>query len=364
MNYTEKYRDPQTVKRLIGDIWKHKDSGRNYCIMEVCGTHTVAVYRYGIGSLLPENIQLMSGPGCPVCVTPISYVDHAIALARRDDVILSTFGDFMRVPGSTTSLEGVRAGGADVRVLYSPVEAIKLAEKISAKKVVFLGLGFETTAPTVASTVQNAYKKGIENFYVLSGNKVMPPPMKALVSSGESLVDGFICPGHVSAIIGAEPYRFLADEWGAANVITGFEPVDIVQAILMLVRQIDSGKPDVEIQYRRVVNPEGNPRALAIIDEVFEIADDTWRGFGVIPGSGLVFREKYASFDAVSQLSVEIEPAKEPAGCICGDILRGRSTPFDCELFGKFCTPESPVGACMVSSEGNCAAAYKYGERA
>ena len=330
--------------------------------MEVCGTHTVAIQRYGLRTILPPSIELVSGPGCPVCVTPVSYIDRAVALARRPDVILTTFGDLMRVPGSTSSLEKERAGGADVRVLTSPVDALDIAAKSPDRKVVFLGVGFETTAPAVALALILAQQRGIGNFVVLCGHKTMPAALRALVSSNTGVrIDGFILPGHVSAVIGSGPYKFLAREFKIPCAITGFEPVDIMQGILMLVEQLREGNPRVDIQYRRVVNPSGNPRAMRAMQTCFEPVDAEWRGIAMIPSSGLAIRREYATLDAAVQIPVQAEPTVERKGCICGLVLQGLKRPVDCPLFGTGCTPEHPVGACMVSSEGSCAATYNYG---
>lgn len=328
--------------------------------MEVCGTHTMAIHRNGIPSLLPEKINLLSGPGCPVCVTPVSYLDHAIELARLDGVILATFGDLIRVPGSYSSLERVRAEGARVEVVYSPLEALSLAKKNKDSEVVFLGVGFETTAPVVAGSLAQAKKENISNYSVLAAHKVIPPAMKALVESEELDIDGFCCPGHVSAIIGAHPYRFLAEDHGIPCVVAGFEPLDIMQSLLMLVLGCGDNEAKVEIQYRRVVRPEGNVRAQELISNVFSPADTEWRGLGTIPGSGLVISKEYEDWDAGRKFGVELPDPIEPKGCICGSVLRGVKKPEDCPLFGDGCDPSHPVGACMVSSEGTCAAHFKY----
>jgi hydrogenase expression/formation protein HypD len=333
---------------------------RRTTLMEVCGTHTMAIARFGIRELLPESIRLVSGPGCPVCVTPNSFVDRAAALARVPGAVIATFGDMMRVPGSSSSLERERALGRDVRVVFSTLDALKLAEANPDKKIVFPGVGFETTAPTVAVSILEARKRGLKNYFVLSGHKVMPPSMEAL-SKGDVRIDGYICPGHVSAVIGTRFYERLAGEHGIGCVVSGFEPLDILQSILMLVRQARDRRPKVEVQYSRVVKPEGNPVALAVLDEVFEPADSEWRGLGTIPRSGLRIRPAFADWDAEKRMPVEVEPVREPVGCRCGDVLRGKIRPPECALFAKACTPEDPVGACMVSSEGTCAAYFRFG---
>jgi hydrogenase expression/formation protein HypD len=330
-------------------------------LMEVCGTHTMAIYQHGIRSLLPANIRLISGPGCPVCVTPVDYVDHAVALARRPGTIVATFGDMVRVPGSSSSLLHEQARGADVRVVYSPLDAVALAQKHPGQAVVFLGVGFETTTPTIAGSIIEAKRRGVANFFVLGAHKTIPGPMAILADDPALQVDGYLCPAHVSAIIGAAAYEPLARDHKVPCVVTGFEPLDMLQGVAMLARQIVAGEARVEIQYSRIVRKEGNARARQILYEVFEPCDARWRGIGVIPGSGLGIRAAYAAFDAARQLPVTVEEPKEHAGCLCGEILKGKVTPKECPLFRTACTPENPVGACMVSGEGTCAAEYKYG---
>lgn len=329
-------------------------------LMEVCGTHTVAIFRHGIRNLLPRNISLLSGPGCPVCVTAIRDVDTAIAISRHEEVILTTFGDMMRVPGDKKSLFDARAEGADIRILYSPLDALKLAEDNPRKKIVFFATGFETTSPLVAGTVLEAERRGIPNFFIYSVHKTVPPALKALLDSGDVKVDGFILPGHVSTIIGSRPYDFLAADYGKPSVVTGFDGPDILTGILMILGQIAAGSAAVEIQYSRVVKPEGNPRAVSVLNDLFEPEDAEWRGLGVLPGSGLKLREKYRHREIRNVLTLEVPAGREPAACSCGEILKGIKMPHECSLFGKACTPEKPVGACMVSSEGSCAAYYKY----
>ena len=327
--------------------------------MEVCGTHTVNIFRNGIKKMLPTNINLISGPGCPVCVTPIFYIDEIIALSREEDFIITTFGDMIRVPGSTSTLEKEKTDGADIRIVYSTLDALKIAQDNSSKEVVFMGVGFETTSPTIASVVLKAQKEKINNFSVLSVAKIIPPAMKALLEGKEVNIDGFICPGHVSAIIGSKPYNFITTQYKVPCVICGFEPLDILQSIYMLVKQIEDGREEVEIQYERAVKPEGNKIALDKINEVFKVVDSNWRGIGNIPLSGLEIQDKYEQFNA-RKFKVEIEETKEPKGCRCGEVLRGVIIPPECPLFKKICTPEDPKGACMVSTEGTCAAYYKY----
>lgn len=356
------FRDPELARGQLAAIRRTvADYPGTMTLMEVCGTHTMAIAQHGIRALLPEQIRLISGPGCPVCVTPVGYVDHAVALARRPDTIIATFGDMVRVPGSSSSLSREQAAGATVKVVYSPLDAVALAAQRPDRTVVFLGVGFETTAPTIAGAVVTARRQGLTNFFVLCAHKTIPIPMAVLADDPELKVDGYLCPAHVSAIIGADAYRPLADRLHVPCVITGFEPLDILQGVLMLARQIKAGQARVETQYRRVVRPEGNRKAQALLDEVFEPCDAAWRGIGTIPASGLRLRAEYAAFDAAVQLPVTVEPSREHAGCRCGEILKGKLRPADCPLFRTVCTPEEPVGACMVSSEGTCAAEYKYG---
>jgi hydrogenase expression/formation protein HypD len=363
MNYQDEFREKGLVQGLAERL-RRTVAGYDgtMTFMEVCGTHTMAIYRYGLRSLLPPQIRLVSGPGCPVCVTPNSYLDRAVALCRRPETIIATFGDMMRVPGSSSSLLEERAKGADIRIVYSPLDAVGLAAKNPLKTVVFLGVGFETTAPTIAGSILAAEAQGLTNYFVLAAHKTIPVPMQVLAADPEIGINGYLCPAHVSAIIGAEAYRPLAEQFKTPCVITGFEPADVMQGVLMLAEQIISGKSSVEIQYKRVVRPEGNLKAQAMLAQLFTPCDVPWRGIGVIPGSGLRICDHYARFDAEKMLTVEVEPLKEHPGCACGDILKGKMAPKDCPLFGTVCTPESPVGSCMVSSEGSCAAAYKYGE--
>ncbi len=330
-------------------------------LMEVCGTHTVAIFRHGIRDVIPKQISLLSGPGCPVCVTSIKDVDSAIAISKKNNVILATFGDMMRVPGGVQSLYDARSEGADVRIFYSPMDALNLAAKERDKEVVFFATGFETTSPLIAATVAEAERIGIENFSLYCAHKVVPPALRALLDSPDVMVDGFILPGHVSTIIGKRPYEFIATDYRKPSVITGFDAGDIIEGIFMLLAQIVKGRVEVEIQYRKVVREEGNPKALSLMKKCFEPSDAHWRGIGTIPGSGLALREKFDGFDAVKRFRPDVPCYPEPRGCSCGDVLRGVKTPLDCPLFGVGCTPESPIGACMVSTEGSCAAYYKYG---
>jgi hydrogenase expression/formation protein HypD len=337
--------------------------GRPVNLMEVCGTHTVAIFRHGIRDIIPNGINLLSGPGCPVCVTPLKDVDTAIAISQLDGVILATFGDMMRVPGSKQSLYHAQAEGAQIRVVYSPMDALKIALEHADKAVVFFATGFETTSPSIAGTLSESERLGAKNFSIYSAHKLIPPALKALVCSRDVRVNGFILPGHVSTIIGSRPYRFIASDYRTPSVITGFEALDILQGIMMLLNQIASTKAEVEIQYKRVVREEGNQKALSLLYEYFEPCDSHWRGLGVIPQSGLHLKQHMKHRDAKILFDMDIPDATEPKSCLCGQVLRGIKRPTDCLLFGKTCTPEHPVGACMVSTEGSCAAYYKYALR-
>lgn len=335
---------------------------RNVPLMEVCGTHTVAIFKAGIKGILPENIRLISGPGCPVCVTPNNYIDRAIALSGLEDIIICTFGDMMKVPGSSSSLEKEKTAGREIRMVYSSSDALRLARANPYKKVVFLGVGFETTAPTVAAVLKEAKKKCVENFHVLSAHKLIPPALRFLAGSKDLQVDGFICPGHVSTIIGTRPYEFMVREFGIPCVISGFEPLDLFQSIYLLLRQIKEQKPEIANQYFRAVKVGGNSKALNLLSEVFEEEDSFWRGIGIIPDSGLKIKSEFRDFDAEERITVKVEKSREPKGCLCGLVIQGKKSPVDCPLFAQNCSPESPVGPCMVSSEGSCQAYYKYGQ--
>lgn len=330
---------------------------RPMSLMEVCGTHTMAIAKSGMRSMLPQNLRLLSGPGCPVCVTPQETIDYGIALSQQKNVMITTFGDMVRVPGTRTTLEAYGP-----RVVYSPLDALKIAEENSGKDIVFLGVGFETTSPTIAATVIAARKKKIKNFYVVPAFKLIPPALDFIAGSPKINVDGLILPGHVSTIIGSAPYKFLADRYHIPGCIAGFEPIDILQGILVLVRQIVDGKSSITIEYERVVSPGGNKKALEMLNTVFEICDSRWRGIGVIPESGLRFSGDFEHYNATRKYDLDIPESLEPKGCICGEVLLGLKMPYDCTLFSTGCTPLTPVGPCMVSSEGSCAAYYKYGE--
>jgi hydrogenase expression/formation protein HypD len=358
MKYIDEYRDRELIMKLAGRI--AESVNRDYTFMEVCGGHTAAIHRFGIPDLLPPNIKLISGPGCPVCVTGTDFIDRAIAYSKIDNVIITTFGDLIRVPGSVTSLEKMNEKCADVRIVFSGLEALETAKLNPQKKVIFLGIGFETTAPGTAVTIKQAEKEAVSNFFLLSAHKIMPPAMAAIVKEGTRL-DGFICPGHVAAITGSSIFNFLPEEYGIGCVITGFEPTDLLQALLMLIQQVNSKNPEVEIQYNRAVMVNGNQEAQFYMKEVFEECDTYWRGFGVIKSSGLTLTKEFERFDAGNFIPVTVSHYKDDELCICPEILRGLKEPGDCPLFAKTCSPENPVGACMVSPEGSCNTWYKYG---
>jgi len=357
MKYIDEFRDRELILKLARQI--KRSVSRDYNFMEVCGGHTAAIQRFGLPSLIPQAVNLISGPGCPVCVTPAGYIDVLVELALKEKVTVATFGDLIRVPGSSSSLAEARAGGADVRVVLSASEALMIAESERDSKVVFPAIGFETTAPGTAVTVMKARADHRDNFLVLSAHKVMPPAMEELIRGG-SRIDGFICPGHVSVITGSHMFEFIPERYGLGCVIAGFEPTDILSSVLMLIRQINDGAPQVEIQYRRAVRPEGNLRAQQYMNEVFESCDAGWRGLGVITSGGLKLRERYAAHDAFNIFDIGMTSDEPETGCICGDILRGMSKPSDCALFATACTPDNPAGACMVSDEGACNSWYKY----
>ena len=359
MKHLDEYRDPKIAESILEEI--KRISKRKIRLMEVCGGHTMAIRKYGIHNLLPGTIELLSGPGCPVCVSDRSFIDKAIAYSQMPNTIITTYGDLIRVPGSSSSLDKEKAQGADIRIIYSTLDALKLANEFPDKKIIFLGIGFETTTPSTAVAVVEAKKQSIKNFFVLSAHKVMPPAMSALIDEGTT-IDGYIGPGHVSTIAGAKIYKPLVDKYNLSVVISGFEPSDMLQTILMLVEQQEQKKPSVEIQYTRAVSYEGNLIAQKLVESCFEYCDDYWRGLGMIPNSGLKLRKKYEAFDAEVAIPVNVKSKPDPKGCLCGNILKGMNKPTDCTLFGKACTPESPIGACMVSSEGTCAAYAKYTE--
>ncbi|SPF49424.1 protein required for maturation of hydrogenases [Syntrophobacter sp. SbD1] len=360
MKYLDEYRDPQLAKNLIERLRRKAFPKGEIRLMEICGTHTVAIFRSGLRELLPPQIKLISGPGCPVCVTANEDIDRAIWLAEQPGVIITTFGDLVRVPGSSSSLHLKRSTGADVRIVYATLDALQIARENPDRQVVFIGIGFETTAPTIAAAVQQASELGVRNFSVFSAHKLLPPAMRTLLDAHEVKLDGFICPGHVSIVIGAGAYQEIADNYKVPCVITGFEHLDILQGICSLIDQVESGRAEVENRYRRAVTWEGNSAALRLIDEVFEPVDCTWRGIGPIAKSGLGFRPGWKMFDAADRFSMPDIRVKEHPGCRCGEVLRGVMTPPECGLFRKVCSPRDPKGPCMVSGEGTCGAYYRY----
>jgi hydrogenase expression/formation protein HypD len=358
MKYIDEFRDKEIVKKLIAEIAKLAGAKTN--LMEVCGTHTMAIFRSGIKQLLPKNINLISGPGCPVCVTAQSDIDRMLALAQIKNLIITTFGDMLKVPGTKSSLEKERAEGGDIRMVYSPQDVLEIARQNKNKEVVFLAVGFETTSPAIASVVSDAKEKKIKNFSIYCCHKLIPPAIKALIQAKEIKLDGFICPGHVSSIIGSQAYEFICRDYHTPCVISGFEPVDILETVLMLLKQIRQKKAQVEIQYKRAVKEQGNILAQQILRQVFSECDALWRGLGVIPGSGLKLNGDYQDFAAEKKFDLKVIAVQETKNCLCGEVLRGVKNPSQCKLFAKVCNPENPYGPCMVSSEGTCSAWYKY----
>lgn len=357
MKFTDEYRNIELVKILTEKI--KKSTQKEITIMEVCGSHTMAIQKFGIPSLLPDNIKLISGPGCPVCVTSSDYINKSIAYSELPDVIIATYGDLLRVPGKNTTLDNQRAKGKDIRIVYSIMDALKIAGENPQKKVIFLAVGFETTSPATAIAIDTAYKKATDNFFIYSAHKIMPPAMSALIDE-DVKIDGYLAPGHVSTITGADIYNFIPEKFGIGTVVAGFEPIDILQSILMLCEQVECNQPKVEIQYKRVVSKSGNIKAQEFLNDVFELRNDIWRGLGEIPDSGYKLKEKYTDFDAENFLKINVPETKENPNCICGEILKGKKNPRECKLFGNKCSPVNPIGACMVSGEGACAAYYKY----
>ena len=356
------FADPALCRSLLGKIEDSLDGPLRF--MEVCGTHTVSIFRSGLRSLLPETITHLSGPGCPVCVTHESEVAAFIELAGKDGVIVATFGDLMRVPSANgMNLKKASAQGARVEIVYSPLDALRLAHDNPQAEVVFLGVGFETTAPTVAATLQMAKGQGLSNFSVLSFHKLVPPALRLLLGeSGEAgEIDAFLLPGHVSTILGTSAYDFIAHEFGKTGVIGGFDPADILSSLLAMIELRKAGTPMIVNEYKRAVADEGNPKARKILFDVFEVADARWRGLGELAASGLVIRKEYEAFDTLKKLSLVLPEVKALPGCQCGEVLKGKLVPNECKLFGKACTPATPVGPCMVSTEGSCAAYFKYG---
>ena len=363
MQLEQAFQDPQLCRGLLDRLNRALD-GRSMRFMEVCGTHTVSIFQSGLRSLLPDTVAHLSGPGCPVCVTHDAEVAAFLDLAERDRVIIATFGDLLRVPGpGGRSLKHAQAQGARVEIIYSPLDALTLAEQNPGDTVVFLGIGFETTAPTVAATLLTARQRKLENFCVLSLHKLVPPALRALLDDSQCAVEAFLLPGHVSTILGLEPYAFLAEQCRVPGVVGGFQPADILLALCMMAEQIRDNAPAVVNAYPRAVGDAGNPRARALLDQFFTPADALWRGIGSIPLSGLTLRPEYQDLDAMVRLDLKLPDVPPLPGCRCGDVLKGRMAPPDCPLFGKKCTPATPVGPCMVSTEGSCAAYFKYSER-
>lgn len=359
MKHFDEYRDSSLVKPLVEEL--KSAVTKPLRVMEVCGSHTMAIFRNGLRSILPEGMELVSGPGCPVCVTSASHMDAFIAMAELPGVRVTIFGDLFRVPGTHTSLARASSLGAKVDIVYSPMDALELATQNPDELVVFLGVGFETTTPGIAATILAAHTRNIKNFVVFSTQKTMPAPLEALLSDPNLKIDALLCPGHVSSIIGARAWEPMAKKYHLACVVGGFEPADLLKSLILLARQVGNNDIKVENVYSRVVAWEGNLRARKMVDEIFEPADMDWRGLGRIPLSGLKIREKYADFDAEVRLNITLPKSEEPKGCMCGEILKGMNTPRECTLFDTRCTPANPIGPCMVSSEGTCAAYHKYG---
>jgi hydrogenase expression/formation protein HypD len=362
VKFVDEFRDAELGRALAGEILSLVEPGRHYKLMEVCGGHTHSIYKYGIDDLLPANVELVHGPGCPVCVIPMGRVDDGIAVAQQDNVIFTCFGDMMRVPGSQGSLLDAKAAGADIRMVYSPLDALRIAKQHPDREVVFFAIGFETTAPSTALTLKRARDERVRNFSCMCSHVTIVPPLRALLESPDLRLDGFIGPGHVCTVVGARPFQFIPDGYGKPVVIAGFEPLDILHAVAMILRQLRERRCEVENQYKRVVPFDGNLRALEILAEVFELRPHfEWRGLGFISHSGLRLSEAYAELDAERRFSVPGVRIADPKACQCGEVLKGVIKPFECKVFGSACTPERPIGTCMVSSEGACAAYYNFG---
>ncbi|WP_417274481.1 hydrogenase formation protein HypD [Celeribacter halophilus] len=371
MKYAEEFRDPKAAKALLARINTLADEigatkEKPVYIMEICGGHTHAIFRYGLDKLTPEGVEFIHGPGCPVCVLPMARVDECVEIAEKPEVIFTTFGDAMRVPGQKKSLLQAKSEGADIRMVYSPLDALELARRNPDREVVFFGLGFETTTPSTALSIQQAARENLTNFSVFCNHIAVPPPIKALLDDPHMMLDGFVGPGHVSMVIGTHPYDFIADEYGKPIVVAGFEPLDLLQSVLMVLEQLRDGRAEVENQYARVVPEHGNPVSLAAIEDVYELRPSfEWRGLGEIDHSGLRIRDTYRAFDAEEKFGIGyaagVRSVQEPEGCACGAVMTGQLKPTGCPQFGKGCTPEMPLGALMVSSEGACAAYYQYG---
>jgi len=362
VKYVDEFRNAEIARAVAAEIASITDPDRHYKLMEVCGGHTHTIYRHGIKDLLPEQVELVHGPGCPVCVLPMGRVDEGIEIAERPEVIFTCFGDMMRVPGSKGNLLEVKAQGADIRMVYSPLDALRIARENPDREVVFYAIGFETTAPSTALTLQRAKREGLENFSVFCNHVTIVPPVRALLDSPDLRLDAFIGPGHVSTVIGCRPYEFMPKDYGKPVAVAGFEPLDILQSVLMLMRQLHEGRCEVENQYTRAVADEGNPRALKILGQVFELRPHfEWRGLGFISQSALKLNDEFAAFDAELRFDVPGVRVADPKACQCGEVLKGVIKPWECKVFGTACTPERPIGTCMVSPEGACAAYYNYG---
>ncbi|HEX2706349.1 MAG TPA: hydrogenase formation protein HypD [Candidatus Lustribacter sp.] len=362
MKYVDEFRDPAAARALVASIHGLAGADDPVAFMEICGGHTHTIYRHGLEHLLPDSVELVHGPGCPVCVIPLGRVDDAIWLAEQPGVILTTFGDMLRVPGSTGSLLQAKARGADCRIVYSPLDAVAVAVANPDRHVIFFAVGFETTAPSTAVTLQRARELDLGNFSVFSNHVTIVPPITAILDAPQLRLDGFIGPGHVSAVVGTEVYRFVPEVYGKSIVVSGFEPLDILQSVHMLMRQRAQGRCEVENQYTRVVRPEGNKEALGLLEETMQVRPSfEWRGLGVIPRSGLKVHPDYARWDAEERFTVPGARVADPKACQCGDVLRGLIKPWECRVFGTACTPQTPIGTCMVSSEGACAAYYTFG---
>ncbi len=363
MKYVDEFRDQALAKKLAGDIAAEAQGERHYRLMEFCGGHTHAIFRYGVQDLMPQNVEFVHGPGCPVCVLPIGRIDNAIQLVQQHDVILCSYADLLRVPASKRmSLLKLKAAGGDVRMVYSTQDALRVARENPDRPVVFFAIGFETTTPPTAVALQQARAEGLKNFSVFCNHVLTPAALTAILESGEVSIDGFFGPSHVSSVIGSRPYEYFADHYAKPVVIAGFEPLDIMQSALMLIRQLNQGRHVVENEYIRAVSRDGNQKAKALVDQVLELREQfEWRGLGLVPDSALKIRSEYAEFDAEQRYPVPAISASDVKGCECPSILRGRKRPTDCKLFGTVCTPENPMGSCMVSSEGACAAYWSYG---
>jgi hydrogenase expression/formation protein HypD len=362
MRYVDEFRDAELGRAVSAEIASTVDAGRHYKVMEVCGGHTHSIYKYGVDDLLPPNVELVHGPGCPVCVIPMGRVDDGIAVARQPEVIFTCFGDMLRVPGAHGTLLDAKAEGADVRMVYSPLDALRIARENPERVVVFFAIGFETTAPSTALTLRRARDEGIENFLCLCNHVTIVPPLRALLESPDLQLDGFIGPGHVATVVGARPFEFIPADYGKPIVVSGFEPLDLLQSVQMIVRQLAEGRCEVENQYARVVPYEGNLAALRAMAEVFELRPHfEWRGLGFISQSALRLSDAYRAFDAEARYEVPNVRVADPKACQCGEVLKGVIKPWECKVFGSACTPEHAIGTCMVSPEGACAAYYTYG---